>query len=499
MDEERNLSQDDVSSDISKKINDIVLEEELAAARRERQQKAADFHLHLNLDDEFGDLLPRGTASSGVSGQTDAILTEVVKKAAAQSAQSDAPATEPESEAQSESKPKWDPPVRITDEEDIPDEPEEPHHPKKNDKYSRMRGCLRTFVYFLAVIAVSFVLAYFIVAGALDMLGFNKSASKVDVTVPDGATTKQVADILYENDLISQPLIFRLFAKVTHADGSFQAGVFTLAANQGYQGLIASLQTVEREEVSVTFREGLTVREVANLLEENDVCSAEDFLLELEEGDFSDYDFVAGIPKTGTGSDHPYRIYRLEGYLFPDTYTFYTNSSPHTAVCKFLDGFEMRVDTKLRTAIKAAGMSLDDAIILASILEQEADNSEDMVKVARVFLNRLSEPDEFPHLQSDATAEYVTGIYHTLDKSSPITQAYNTYVCTGLPTGPICNPGLMTLRSVVYPSEDPDIVNCYYFATDTSVDPSVTYYSETYEQHMAICNEHGLGVHGEEE
>ena len=468
MDEGRNLERDDVSSDISKKINDIVLEEEMAAARRERQQKAADFRLHLNLDDEFGDLLPRKTEPSKVSGQTDAILTEVVQKAAAQSAEAE-PAEPP--------KPKWDPPVRITDEEDIPDEPEEPHphRRKKGGKYSQMRGCLRKLVYLIAVLAVSSVLAYFAVAGFIDMLGFNKSAFKVDVTVPAGASTKQVADILYENDLISQPLIFRLFAKVTHADGTFQEGVFTLAANQGYQGLIASLQTVEREEVSVTFREGLTVREVANLLEENDVCSAEDFLLELEEGDFSDYDFVAGIPKTGTGSDHPYRIYRLEGYLFPDTYTFYTNSSPHTAVCKFLDGFEMRVDTKLRTAIKAAGMSLDDASILASILEQEADNSEDMVKVARVFLNRLSEPDEFPHLQSDATAEYVTGIYHTLDKSSPITQAYNTYVCTGLPTGPICNPGLMTLRSVVYPSEDPDIVNCYYFATDTSVDPSVTY------------------------
>ena len=503
MEDERNLERDDVSSDISKKINDIVLEEELENARRERQQKAAEFRLHLNLDDEFGELLPKKTEPAESSGQTTVILAEVMEKAAAKTAQSDTPVTEsaPTPESEPAPAPKWDAPVRITDEEDIPDEPDEPtpHRRKKGGKYSQVRGCLHVSVYLMVVFAVSCVLAYFAVAGFLDMLGFNKSASKVDVTVPSGASTKQVADILYENDLISQPLIFRLFAKVTHADGSFQAGVFTLAANQGYQGLIASLQDVKREEVTVTFREGLTIHEIANLLEENGVCSAEDFLLELEDGDFSAYDFVASIPQTGSGSDHPYRIYRLEGYLFPDTYTFYTGSSPHTAVCKFLDGFDMRVDTKLRTAIKAAGMSLDDAITLASILEKEADNSEDMVKVARVFLNRLAEPDEFPHLQSDATAKYVTGIYHNLDKNSPISQAYNTYVCTGLPTGPICNPGLMTLRSVVYPSEDPDIVNCYYFATDTSVDPSVTYYSETYEEHMAICNEHGLGVHGEEE
>ncbi|MBR3290101.1 MAG: endolytic transglycosylase MltG [Clostridia bacterium] len=499
MDDEKMTGLDDVSSDISKKINDIVLEEEMAAARRERQQKAAGFRLNLNLDDEFGDLLPQKPTSSEKSGQTTAILTEVIEKASRSTEADPSAAAEPTEPAATA--PKWDAPVRITDEPDIPDEPEEPHapHKKKSGKYSQVRGCLHVAIYIMVVVAVSSVLAYFIVAGALDMLGFNKSAAKVDVTVPEGATIKEIAEILDENDLISQPLIFRLFAKVTHADESFQAGVFTLSANQGYQGLIASLQTVEREEVSIMFREGLNIREVADLLEKNGVCSAEEFLEETETGDFSDYDFVPGIPKTGTGSDHPYRIYRLEGYLFPDTYTFYTNSSPHTAVCKFLDGFEMRVDTKLRTAIKAEGMTLDDAIILASMLEQEADNSEDMVKVARVFLNRLDEPDEFPHLQSDATAKYVGSIISGMGKNSPTAQAYNTYVCTGLPTGPICNPGLKTLRSVVYPSEDPDIVNCYYFATDTSVDPSVTYYSETYDQHVAICNEHGLGIHGEEE
>ena len=509
MEEEKTFKRDDVSSDISKKINDIVLEEELIAARRERQQKAAEFRLHLNLDDEFGDLTPRKTESAGVSGHTDAILAEVLGEAASKTAQAPAPEAAPAAESTPAAEPaaepeqKWDAPVRITDEPDIPDEPlPEPrttqHHKKKNTKYTKMRGCMHVSVYLAVVLIISSVMAYFIVAGALDMLGFNKSAAKVDITIPEGASTKEVAEILHDNDLISQPLIFRLVAKVTHVDGTFQAGVFTLSANQGYQGLITSLQEMKREEVSVTFREGLTAKEIADLLEENEVCSADDFLRELEEGDFSAYDFVAGIPKIGTGTDHPYRIYRLEGYLFPDTYTFYTHSSPHTAVCKFLDGFEMRVDTKLRTAIKAAGMSLDDVIILASILEQEADNSEDMAKVARVFLNRLEDSDEYPHLQSDATKKYVGSIYRGLDENSPISQAYDTYICTGLPTGPICNPGLATLRSVVYPSDDPDIVNCYYFATDTSVDPSVTYYSETYEDHVAICNEHGLGVHGEE-
>ena len=411
-------------------------------------------------------------------------------------------ALEPEPEPVSE--PEIDPnaPVRILDEEDEeePLDPNAPVHIDEQEEYEeeeRKRiSCMGMIFYLVCVLAVSCVLAFIGVTGALDMLGLNKSEREVDVAIPRGANTKQVAEVLHDNGLVSHPLLFRLFSKFTHADGQYQSGVFTLASNEGYQGIISDLQSVgERETVDVTIPEGYNVLEIANLLEENEVCGSQEFLTELEEGDYSDYDFIAAIPDVGTGTDHPYRIYRLEGYLFPDTYTFYKACSPEAVLEKFFDNFETRVDTKLKTGIKAMGLTLDEAVTLASVVQMEADNTVDMAKIARVFHNRLGSPSEFPHLQSDVTTEYVEHFQPGAGKDNPSFQAYSTYICEGLPTGPISNPGLAALRAVAYPNDDADIINCFYFATDTSVDPTITYYSETFDEHMAICYKYDIGVY----
>lgn len=395
-------------------------------------------------------------------------------------------------------------PVRILDEEDdmamdpnapvlILDEEEYPEETEK--KHISLMGVL---FYIACVLAVSCVLAFIGVTSALDMLGLNKSDAKVDITIPPEASTKEVAEILHDNRLVSHPLVFRLFSKVTHADGNYRSGVFTIAANSGYQGIISELQSVgERETVDVTIPEGYNVKDIAELLENNEVCSADDFLEELEEGDFSDFKFVSNVPKVGNGTEHPYRIYRFEGYLFPDTYTFYKECSAHAVIEKFFENFENRVDTKLQASIKAKNMTLDEALTLASILQREADNTLDMAKMACVFHNRLDNPADFLHLESDVTTEYVENFIPGADKNNPNFRAYSTYICEGLPTGPICNPGLAALRAVANPSDDPDIVNCFYFATDTSVDPTVTYYSETLSRHEAICREYGIGVYGD--
>ncbi len=419
----------------------------------------------------------------------------------------DEPADEQPSEAVSEPEeaPEEDPnaPVRILDEEDDYEDPNAPVRIlDEEDEYeepgSRKKSCMGKLFYLVCVLAVSCVLAFIAVTGALDMLGLNKSEREVDVEIPRGATTKQVADVLHENGLVSKPFIFRVFSKLSHADGQYQSGVFTVASNAGYQGIIAILQQQgERDSVDVTIPEGYNVLEIAKLLEESEVCGAQEFLTELEEGDYSDYDFIASAPAVGAGTDYPYRIYRLEGYLFPDTYTFYKACSPEAVLEKFFDNFETRVDTKLKTGIKAMGLSLDEAVTLASVIQMEADNTDDMSKIARVFHNRLGDPAEFPHLQSDVTTEYVEHFQPGAGKENENFKAYSTYICEGLPTGPICNPGLAALRAVAYPNDDDDIINCYYFATDTSVDPTITYYSETFDEHMAICYKYDIGVYAD--
>lgn len=140
---------------------------------------------------------------------------------------------------------------------------------------------------------------------------------------------------------------------------------------------------------------------------------------------------------------------------------------------------------------------MDEAVTLASVVQLEADNTVDMAKIARVFHNRLENEAEFPHLQSDVTTEYVENFQPGAGKENASFKAYSTYICEGLPTGPISNPGLAALRAVAFPNDDSDIVDCYYFAADTSVDPTVTYYSETFEEHMAICRRYDIGVHAD--
>ena len=396
-------------------------------------------------------------------------------------------------------------PVLILDEED--NAPEDPYAPvrildEEEELYvvkeKKHWSCLGVLFYLVCVLAVSCVLAFIGVTSALDMLGLNKSEDKIEIRIPDGADTKEIASILHENDIVSCPLIFRLFSKVTEADGNYRPGEFTIAANSGYQGIISQLQVVgERETVTVTIPEGYNVKDIAKLLEDNEVCSSKEFLKELKEGDFSDFDFVSAVPQTGEGTDNPYRIYRFEGYLFPDTYTFYKECSPHTVIEKFFENFETRVDTKLQAGIKAYGMTIDEALTLASILQCEADNSIDMAKMARVFHNRLEDPADFLHLESDVTTEYVENFIPGAGEENRNFRAYSTYICEGLPTGPICNPGLAALKAVAYPSEDSDIVNCYYFATDTTEDPTKTYYSETLDEHIAICRQYGIGIYAD--
>ena len=185
-----------------------------------------------------------------------------------------------------------------------------------------------------------------------------------------------IARILKDNGIIDQPLIFRLYSKVTNADGKYQPGTFSLTPNMGYQVLIDTMKTGKpREVVSVVIPEGFTLNKIADRLEENQVCTRSDFFRAANTVMY-EYDFLKDLP-----TDEE-RIYPLEGYLFPDTYEFYTNSSGETVVRKFLDNFNARVDTSLKAAIKARGMTIDQAVILASIIQGEAADTDNMNKVS---------------------------------------------------------------------------------------------------------------------
>lgn len=367
---------------------------------------------------------------------------------------------------------------------------EQPRHakPKKEKKGA---GCAKGIFIFLLIIAVCGGLTYFVIAAALDFSALNKSDAKVDVVIPQGASTIQIAEILEENDLIDQPLIFRGYSKLTHRDGRYQAGTYSLSANMGYQKLAERIIAGNpRETVSVTIPEGYTIDQIAKKLEENNVCTSADFYDALLNETY-DFDFFASIPQASDGGKYQGRIYRLEGYLFPDTYEFFTESSGKSVIQKFLANFDSKFTIAMKSAIESRGLTLDDVVIMASIAQKEAANTTEMAKVTRVLYNRLD--SDYTRLECDSTALYVKDLAPNTADADAIGTAYNTYVRAGLTAGAICNPGLHALQAAVFPSDDAYVSECYYFANDTAGN---TYYSKTFSQHVATCRKYKIGMYG---
>ena len=356
-------------------------------------------------------------------------------------------------------------------------------------------GCLPKLIFAVIILIVSCVLAAVISTFLLDVTGSTRNSSTVDVLIPEGANTEKVAGILEENGLIDNVTYFRIYSRLTGADGKWQPGAFILQADMGFPTLIETLQvSPPRETVTVMLREGLTVDEMAEILEKNGVCSMQEFLDAVQYGDF-DYDFIHQIPTEEDNDEVVYRVYRLEGYLFPDTYEFYVGSKGETVVDKMLANFQSKLTADLLAQIEEQGWTLDEAITFASMVQGEGDTRENMDKVSRVLHNRLDPDSGFKTLELCSTRDYANEMAENDHFSSDVLhQAYNTYKREGFPIGPIGNPGMDALLAALNPSEDATIKKCYFFATD--YDTGITYFSETYARHVSICKKYGIGMYG---
>lgn len=232
--------------------------------------------------------------------------------------------------------------------------------------------------------------------------------------------------------------------------------------------------TVQR----LTIPEGYTLARIGMTLEEMGVCTKEEFIQATQDGDFSEYPLIATQPENEN------RCFRLEGYLFPDTYEFYSNESPDAIVRRILNHTEQKISPGLRAEADKLGMNMDEILILASIIEKEAFGKHQMPYISSVLHNRLELDMQ---LQCDVTINYVEGAikpFITGDKNR-YNDYYNTYKCPALPAGAICNPSLEAIRAAIYP-EDTDYL---FFVTDADQN---YYYAATYEEHLENMKAAGL-------
>jgi UPF0755 protein len=285
--------------------------------------------------------------------------------------------------------------------------------------------------------------------------------TSVTITTAD-ADAASISLKLVERGVIQNPELFRLYLRWKHLDRGLQPGIYRFRAGESLADVAHDLGVSHPLSILVSIIPGWTLKQVAEALQSAQIDSAADFSSRAVAKRFANYTFVTGLPPDSS----------LEGYLYPDTYAFPLHldaqgvprpNSPDALIRLALDAFSQRLAARPDTAasLQKVGMSLPQAVTLASIVEREALNPSDEPHIAGVFYNRLAQG--IP-LQADPTVLYAMGIWkgqvtlQDLNYPSP----YNTYLHTGLPPGPICEPGSGALQAVLHPLATQDL----YFLAD---------------------------------
>ncbi|MGI6527116.1 MAG: endolytic transglycosylase MltG [Caldicoprobacterales bacterium] len=275
----------------------------------------------------------------------------------------------------------------------------------------------------------------------------------VTVEVPMGTSINGIAKLLYDNNLIRNTGAFKLFVDFSNKSNKMQAGKYELSKSMTMQEMIDELMTgqVSVTTVLATIREGDDIRKIASRLvnDYNMNFTEEQFIEEAKKIDkyVDDYPFLKNIPEERKAAEFP-----MEGYLFPETYYFYADSTPERIIRTLLGEFDATFTPEMRDLAEDRGMTMDDVVKLASIIQNEA-KEEEFTKVSAVFHNRLKIG---MRLESCATVNYVVEdrevnqITLTLEDTR-IDSPYNTYRNLGLPLGPISSPGEEALKAALNP------------------------------------------------
>ena len=318
---------------------------------------------------------------------------------------------------------------------------------KVKDGIEKVGG--KAAVGFLAFILISTILLSYVGITCLgDMLAINRSDENVTVDIPADATYSQIIDILKDNKLIKRKGFCKMFTKFRGFDeGKYLSGQYYLNSKMGVEGMLKDIMAapVTAESISLSFPEGLTATQILEKLEKYDVCNSAKVLTAMRTGKYN-YDFLNDI------TDNKNR---------------------------FLDNFNSKWEDEYDKRAAELGLSRDEIITIASIIQKEAANSDQMKVISSVIHNRLNHQADYPTLGCDSTALYISNyVTPTVGEAQGAVyySAYDTSAIKGLPPGPICNPGIDAIRAALYPSD----TDYYFFAHDKAGN---IYTASTFKEH----------------
>lgn len=296
------------------------------------------------------------------------------------------------------------------------------------------------------------------------------SGGTATVVIHDGDGSSQIASILRDEGVIHSRLWFMLRLALSEYNGKLQYGTFKIDKNASMNEILETLATkgAKKNTVTLTVPEGFSVEMIKARVAEMGLCTESEFEAALKK-DY-DYSFLESIPSSADVN------YRLQGFLYPSTYEFYSDASAETVIDTMLGEFE-----KQTASLGISADKLYETIIKASMVEREAKISSERAVIAGVFENRLKSD---MLMQIDATVVYAIsdGMYNVdrvYYKDLKVNSKYNTYKYKGLPSGPICCPGIASVKAAANPARH----NYLYYHTDTSKNDGSHIFTETYEEH----------------
>lgn len=364
---------------------------------------------------------------------------------------------------------------------------------KRKEDFLGIPQLLTTAVWLAIIVMIGVSLGRMLWVCAADVLAFGRESRDVVVTIQKEDTIEDIAEMLQQKGLIRYSGLFQLYASIAVDDGEIAPGTYTLNTILDYHALVGQMSpsSSSRAVVSdVLIPEGYNCRQIFELLEQSGICTVKELEDYAANGEFQDFWFLEGVERGDR--------YCLEGYLFPDTYDFYSNSTPREALGKMLLGFENRftqeiydklpvLNARLSEMMRANGCSqeyidnhqlgLRELLTVASLIEEETSGASESPRIASVIYNRLTQDQEYErYLNIDAAIIYATGDAEHIDTS--VDSPYNTYLHAGLTPGPISNPGLSSINAALE-FEDTDY---YYYVLNPSTGEHQ--FSKTYEEHQ---------------
>ncbi|MGQ7343458.1 endolytic transglycosylase MltG [Streptococcus suis] len=372
-------------------------------------------------------------------------------------------------------------------------------HSKNKQKRKKQDRTAKRIVAVVMSLVVVFFLAtctfgFFWVKSSLEPI--NTEATKtIQVEIPEGSSTKEIANILFENDLIKNATVFNYYSKIKSYN-NYQSGFYNLSQSMSVDDLAKALQesgtpTAQEEPAGkVLIVEGYTLTQIANSVTLNAKTddktdktpfTSEEFLATVTNQEFIDRmvatypNLFASLPAADSGV-----IYRLEGYLFPAVYDYYDDTTIEDLVEQMISTTDARLQPYYE-AIANKNLTVNEVLTLASLVEKEGSTDEDRRNIASVFFNRLN--TEMP-LQSNIAILYAQGklgeettLVEDTNIDTSIESPYNIYWRAGLMPGPVDSPSLSAIEAVL----NANATDYYYFVADVTT--GTVYFANTIEEH----------------